>query len=326
MNGAEQMELLKRFEDRGYPTDYILSRIRGKRALMVRDWDSLLAASSPIEYLSSRRYVTSAADRTPDGIWRYLLKEFGWVYSRMNRALLDLFRPFFLYSELRTMFICLRYAQRKESGKIERLLSLSLLSENVKKIFRTGGDIAAVVKEIEGLFMSVSARFAGIGKIIDTGLQEWEQQLTDRYLEYAAHSAINPQIKAFFINIVDARNILSLTKYLRLNPKVPPPFIRGGRISEEKFTAIAGEKDIFSIGPLLRELTGIQIVSPGAAEVENALYRNITRRLRKAARDPLDISVVLDYLWRCSIEARNLSILFHGGDTARDLLSAELIR
>jgi hypothetical protein len=33
----------------------------------------------------------------------------------------------------------------------------------------------------------------------------------------------------------------------------------------------------------------------------------------------------MDYLWRCSIEAMNLGVLFYGKDLERDIVIAELV-
>jgi vacuolar-type H+-ATPase subunit C/Vma6 len=133
-------------------------------------------------------------------------------------------------------------------------------------------------------------------------------------------------MKAFFSGIIDARNVLSLYKCLRHIPKTPPPFIRRGRMSEEKFNAIIGKKDLLSLTPLIHELTGTTLTSLSATDVENALYRSISRSLRKFARDPLGVGVVLEYHWRCSLQARNLSILFQGAGVERDMLAEELIQ
>jgi vacuolar-type H+-ATPase subunit C/Vma6 len=97
-------------------------------------------------------------------------------------------------------------------------------------------------------------------------------------------------------------------------------------MSEEKFAGIIGKKDLLSLVPLIREITGTTLTVPSATDVENALYRNISRSLRKSARDPLGVGVVLEYLWRCSLQARNLSILFQGAGVERDMLAEELIQ
>ena len=119
MGKSRNVEFLRKICDRGYPTDYLLSRIRGRRAELIADWRPLVVSPSPVESLAFTRYGSIMTDAYPEDIRRYLLKEFGWVYSQMDRTLRDIFRPFFLYVELNTIFVCLRYARGKETGKIE---------------------------------------------------------------------------------------------------------------------------------------------------------------------------------------------------------------
>jgi vacuolar-type H+-ATPase subunit C/Vma6 len=59
--------------------------------------------------------------------------------------------------------------------------------------------------------------------------------------------------------------------------------------------------------------------------VELALYKGMTRWLRKEGREPFGAGPILDYLWSCSIEAMNLSVLYQGKDLERDIVAAELV-
>jgi vacuolar-type H+-ATPase subunit C/Vma6 len=52
----------------------------------------------------------------------------------------------------------------------------------------------------------------------------------------------------------------------------------------------------------------------------------MTRRLQRSGRDPFGVAPILDYLWRCSIEAMNLNVLYHGRDIERDAVAAELVQ
>jgi vacuolar-type H+-ATPase subunit C/Vma6 len=60
--------------------------------------------------------------------------------------------------------------------------------------------------------------------------------------------------------------------------------------------------------------------------VEVALYQGITKFLRGEGKDPLDAALILDYLWRCSLEVMNLSLLLEGKDLEREEAAAELVR
>ncbi|MBF0559321.1 MAG: V-type ATPase subunit [Nitrospirae bacterium] len=324
MGKSRNAEFLRKIDDRGYPVDYLLARIRGRRSHLIKDWRPLILGSVSPGHMASARYGSIISDDYPEAIQEHLLKEFGWVYSLMNGALRQVFSPFFLYVELRTIFICLRYAKGKEAGKIERILSGSLLSEKIKDVLRCGENLLSAVEGLEDCFTSLSNRFAGLGNVFaESGLPGFESALSIRYLEYAMHSKLHPVMQDFFRAVVDSRNILALYKYIRLCVKMSPPFISGGSISEATHNEIAAGKDLAEISSLVRKLGGIE---PELANMETSLYKMVTRLLKKAGRDPLSVGLILDYLWRCSIEATNISILLYGRDIEREIIEAEMVQ
>ncbi|MGD1074834.1 MAG: V-type ATPase subunit [Thermodesulfovibrionales bacterium] len=321
------MQLLEDLEDRGFPTEYLLSRIRGRRAHLITDWRPLIADVSLLEYLSSSRYRGFVTDRSPDGIWKSLLREFRWVYSQMNRSLRGIFTPFFLYSELKTLFLCLRFLKNKKAGRSDEILSVSMLSENMKKVLKGSQDITSAAAGIERLFLSLSSGFQGLAEDIDPlGLRGIEQRLPHRYLVHIMQSDPHPLLKVFFIRLIDSRNIMSLYKYLMLEAENVPSFIPFGSIAETRLTEALDKHTSSGIASMIHRLTGITVDVADMTRVENALYRGITRFLRKAGKDPLGIGLLLDYLWRCSIEAMNLSLLLYGRDLERDAMTEELIQ
>lgn len=320
------MEPLLIMENRGYPTEYLLSRVKGRRAYLITDLKPLLSAATPLEYLAYTRYKALITERSAEVIWRHLLKEFRWVYLQMNGELQDIFWPFFTYSELRTLFFCLRYKAGKKDGKIEDLLAFSLLSERIKKILINSENIISAIKGIEKVFQSLSDKFKDFEKIFTKdGLKGVEQRLTDISLEYIIESKPHPLIRDFFIRIIDSRNIIALYKHLRWEMKVAPYFISGGRISKAKLIEILNKENIFGVLSLIQTLTGIRIQKPDATNIEKSLYKGITQFLKRAGREPLGIGLILDYLWKCSIEAMSLSILLYGSNIDRETTEAELI-
>jgi len=108
---------------------------------------------------------------------------------------------------------------------------------------------------------------------------------------------------------------------LMLGPKTPPTFIPHGGISESEFTGVMARKDIV----VIRRLAGAKDEVAALSNVESALYKKITAFLRKAGRDPLGIGPILDYFWRISLEAMNLSILYYGKDLERETVKGELV-
>src|SRR5574341_990451 len=95
MRNFQKGELLANPEDRGFPVEYLLSRLRGRRATFVRDWRALVHEASPRDVLASARPRGTALYRTPEGIWRDFLREYSWIYGQMNGGVRKVFAPFF---------------------------------------------------------------------------------------------------------------------------------------------------------------------------------------------------------------------------------------
>jgi vacuolar-type H+-ATPase subunit C/Vma6 len=320
------MDLLEYPEDRGYPTDYLLARIKGRRGQLIRDWRPLVFDATPLESLSSTRYRGLISIKSSDAVWRFLVDEYRWVYVQMNGTLRRIFYPFFLYTELRTIFICLRHAKEKSAGRTDELLAASLLSEEIKEVLRTSADVSAAIAGIERIFRAVSPNFGGLKGLLDEeGLRGVEQRLTNTYLVHTMGTDLDPLIRDLFCHIIDSRNIMSLFKYQRLNSKAAPVFIPGCSINVARFQEILKKDDIFAVTALIRELTGIRADTPDPTLIETSLYRGITQFLRKRGKHPFGAEPIMDYLWRCSIEAMNLGVLYYGKELERDIVTAELV-
>ena len=321
------MDLLKTPEDRGYPAEYLLARISGRRSLLIRDWRSLTFDDVPLERIPSLRARGVMAGRSPESVWKYLLMEYRWIYGQMNGTLRELFRPFFLYSELRTLFICLRYKKDGKTERIEDLLAVSLLADRFRTVLRKSEDMSAAISGIETLFLSLAHEFKGLTDSAETeGLRGLERQLTNKFLAHTMGQKLHPAIKEFFMKIIDSRNVLSLSKYMRLGIKAPLSFIPGGSIPETRMRALLEKEDLHGIESLIHEVAGIAVEAIDATKLEHGLYRAITRSLKRTGRDPSGIGAILDYLWRCSVEAMNLSTILYGKDLEREAIMAELIR
>jgi len=320
------MELLCSPADRGYPAEYLLARIKGRRSRLIRDWKRLTFDAGLFGDAAARMPEGLLKVKSPGSIESDLAREYRWVYEQMNMQLRGIFAPFFLYAELRTVFICLRRLKDRKAGALDELLSASLLSDTMKNVFLQSDDVKLAVAKVEKLFSSLSAVYAGLSRILAAdGLRGVEQSLTERYLAETVRAKLQPLMKSFFIRLIDARNAMSLYKFLRLDMTTVPSFIAVGSIPVERLTEIARSDDLAKAGALVKELTGVPVDRPDPTSVELALYRGITRWLRKAGRDPFGVAPILDYLWRCSIEAMNLRVLYYGKDLEREAVTAELV-
>ena len=321
------MELLQNPADRGYPSDYLLARIKGRRAGLIRDWRPFIHGTALAGPPLPEKASGLAKAKPRDGTGGILMREYRWVYVQMNRRLRESFYPFFLYAELRTVFACLRRLKDKKTGELDDLLSNSLLSEAVKEVLLVNTDLKSAVAGIESLFLSFSSGFAGLTGVLETGgLRGVEQRLTERFLAEAAGFVPHPVMKTFFSRLIDARNILSLAKFLRFELKTVPSPIPGGTIDGARLMNAARMENPVSLESLVNEVTGVRLERTEPAQVEHALYRGMTRWLRRAGRDPFGVAPILDYLWRCSIEAMNMNVLYYSRDVEREVVAAELVQ
>ncbi len=317
--------LLKQGRERGYPVEYLFSRIRGRRSRLIRDWRSLVYDAAPIEFLASAQYQGFVRERSAEGMWRALLREYSWVFGQMEEEVRVVFAPYILYAELRTIFICMRYLQGDRAQKAGEVLEVSLLSDGVKNILRDG-ETSTAVERLERQFCRLSPQFTGLAsKYEEKGLREVEQHLTNSFLSFIIRTPLHPVMKEFFSRIIDSRNILSLYKSLRLSAKDPAVFIPGGTVAVEHLTDLLEKDDIFEVAALIRRASGITVTAPDPTQVEVSLYRGITKHLHTEGRDPLGAALILDYLWRCSLEVMNLSLLLAGKDLEREEIAAELV-
>ncbi len=327
MKPCDARELLEEPPDHGFPDVYLLARTRGRRARLVSDWKALIASASPFEHLPEGHFQKTCRDRNPEAVWRALRDEYRWLYHQMNSRLRQRLSPFFLYAELRTLFICFRYARELQGDRLRETISGSLLSDEIRKVLLRSQDELFAARGIEGIFLCLSGQFRGIADILrQEGLKAFERELTDRALSVMVRSAPDPLLAAFFMRLIDARNILALSKLLNTPTPVKHGFISGGTVDTGRLTEVLETKKGPGADRLLLEWTGGHVSSADLAGVEAAMYREISRFLKRYRRDTLGTGPFLDYLWRCSIEAMNLGILSYGKNLKRDAVAAELVQ
>jgi vacuolar-type H+-ATPase subunit C/Vma6 len=308
----------------GFPLAYLLSRLRGRRSRLIADWRPLVHGS-PSDYLSSAQYQGFVRERSLDGLWTSLQQEYRWVFEQLDEPLRRMLAPYFLYAELRTVTVCLRMSESGTADDVRAALASSLLAPVVCAALMAG-ETAEAVQRIEVLFRGVAPACRGMASAYaDKGLREVERILVAGYLAAMAGRPLHPVLRELFVRIIDARNILTFAAALRQGSRGVPEFIPGGAVAVERLRSLADRGDPFAVTGLVRQTAGILVNAPEASQAEVALYRGISKELRKAGRDPLGVGLIVDYLWRCSLEVTNLGILFAGRDLERQAVSEELI-
>lgn len=317
--------LLRGERQPGYPVEYLLTRLRGRRGNLIANWRGLVYAPDLFEALAASRYQGFAQESTIAGMWLALAREHVWVFRQMDEGLRRTFAPYFFHAELRTFLICLRSLAGEKPGNAGEALATSLLSGPLAACLRKGG-VDEALQCVEEELIVVSPRFRGITAVFrESGLRTVEQELAGRTIAAIVECGLHRVMRQFFIGLVDSRNILTLYAVLRAGSSGPAAYLPGGTILPEDLRSLQEKEDLFAVLPLVKRAAGISLTDPTLTQVETALYRGMTRFARSEGRDPLGEGLVLDYLWRCSLEVTNLGLLLAGKDLDRELIGAELV-
>lgn len=320
----EAMVLLKQPVYEGYPTEYLLARIRGRRARQI----SGLRPSGVEPSLSPASPAWRAAPGEPTATEarEKLRAECLWLYRQMNDGLRETFAPLFLWFELRTILLCVRFRRGGEREPAAGLLGASLLAERVQRVLTGAGEPVAVIDELAGLLAAVAGECHDLGKVYrQRGGRAWEERLVTVCLERLTAPPLHPVLREFFRALVDAINLAALAKQLRWQLQVPPAFVRGGEIAPERLAKVAAEGSPTGFATLIASLPGMGRLPAVPSNPEPLLFAWLTRRVRKLAREPRGIGLIVDYLWNYVVEARNTGLIFHGAALERATVQAELI-
>jgi hypothetical protein len=245
-----------------------------------------------------------------EAIWGSLLLELNWVHLQMNPRLRQTFTPLFLLFELKTIVLCLRKRAFDKTAGAEELLEGSLLADAVKQALAQAVDLQSVIAAL-GETMSIAS----------------DDALVRIFLEQVADRKLHPVIREFIGLFIDLRNIVILYKHLRWELKGEAPFIRKGAIDTSDFHKILESHDQRGFDDLVRGVTGAGALSNAASEaaLESVLLRGMTTKLRRIGRESEDVGLILDYVWRVYIQARNLAVIYHGEGVGPDALEKEVI-
>lgn len=320
------MELLRGMAGRGYPREYLLARIKGRRRFLVGDWSALLASPDPLAAIPAAPYRQGPVPGNEAEIWSGLLREFAWLYAQMDQGTRLTFSPLFLYFELRTVVLCLRLRLAGDGGNCAPLLRFTLLSPQVQRVLQAEHDTPAAISGLSSLFAGLAQPFKGLGQNYrGHGMAGFEERLATVYLEQVASGPLHPVLGEFFRRLIDLRNAVTLSKHRRWKVTAPPCFIKGGSIKETLFLEAAREVEGSAAEAVLLRLAGRE-ADLAAGNLESVLLGRLTRLVRSMGREPSGIGSILDYLWHTVMEARNLSLFVHGEQLGQDLLDGELIR
>ena len=125
------------------------------------------------------------------------------------------------------------------------------------------------------------------------------------------------------ISLPSARRIL-LHRLWKVPANGCPPLLPGGSIVPKTLEAHCLRQDTAAITRLASRLDGGH--QPGGEdEIEQTVLAATGRFLRRQDRESGGIATIIDYLWRCGAEARNLGLLARQATAGSSLIAAEML-
>jgi len=293
------------FPSAGYPTEYLLSRIRSRRF-------SLLQAGGPE---SEERRRSGEDDRR---IWQGAQAERCWLFAQMNVELRSILAPLFVYFEINTLVQALRNLAAGEPDKIGVVLQQSLLGKGVRDIFRSGKSVSAVLSGFERYCHKHQVDMAGVAAAYaEGGLRRSEEMLRGSLLFRALHDSRHNSVTVFLRDLVGMRNLLVLAMGLRWQAASPLPLLEGGSLDLKRTVQGVSEKDLRR---MVRSWTGGDELNAGQlhpAVLEPVLQSSLLQRITRLRRLGDPVVECIEYIWRFFLVTRKRSIRYHGADVGQ---------
>lgn len=126
------MNLLRDIDSPGFPNDYLIARIKARRAALTANWKTVRAHGL-------------TPDASDERIWEALLNEIEWLYRQMNRTLRECLASVFVLLELKTIVLCLRNKEAGRVREIDTLLTHTLLTDSLRQALGDQPDVRSII-------------------------------------------------------------------------------------------------------------------------------------------------------------------------------------
>jgi len=302
--------LLQTLAECEYPAEFLVARLLGKKGILFRDWEFLIASEDVIETLKKTPFYPYLQKYGAPGIWRFLRNEHLWVYRRMNPYLRRTFTPYFVFHEIDTLIVCLRcLAGKNETEQVRQKLHNSLLHATIQKILTGGMDFSEILRALELHGCNGSDLFKGVSQHYDEkGFAALEILIRDRLFAFILSYKSPLLLRTFFQYLIDGHNCLALAKAIRWQINAEPNIINGGTVPEDRFRKAYFRRDLAPILKFLH-LQDADEAASGVQKLETGLLNFMTGKLHKWSYQRTVIGVILFYLWEQYRYTRNISMV-----------------
>jgi hypothetical protein len=271
----------------GYPTDFLLARLRGRRRESID--------------VSARRLRESTDP------WSSLQSELCWLFRTMDRKMRREFGFCFLYFELRRLLNALRRLSGRNRDGIVQLAIEPLLHRDLIRQLQTAKEILDAVRVLDVALEEKAAVAPQLEKIMtEQGYRQMEERLVTLFFQSAVSWSRKPILHKYFSELVDLHNVLSILKFRRWNLSGQQKLLPGGTYSPEKWQVLQRVDREPQLLKVIGQISGSEEFD--TQSVEHSLLCRIHHRLHRQARAEPESFLFLDYLWECYLRAKNLGL------------------
>ena len=296
--------LLRSMPQPEYPTEYLAARLRGRRTGMIIDWKPFLGGQQSLPVSSDQ---TIQADFS---------EELLWLYRQMNSSLRFDFHNIFLYYELRTLILALRFMAGKQKAVALELVKRSLLNEDILLLLQKNDACLPFLHELTGYMKAWPELHPWLkNQSAANDFKACEIMLFSMMLQNMARQETHPLLLLFIKLHIDFHNSLNLLKHDRWLRQRPDRVIPGGNRNHRMLLRLINRKfGEANLTPL--------VLNEAAA----AFIKDMHLELHHQFRAYDTIGLILEYIWLQYIERVNFGILLHSEDLPLERTARELIR
>ena len=291
------LRLLREIPGSGYPADYLLPRLRGRRGS---------AGAAP----AIPRGGTVPVGDSP--FWEQAARERSWLFRQLDFELRATLAPLFVYFEVGTLVQVLRYLAGNRAESVDGILETSMLSPMIRVILRGRDGVADVLSRLERSLAGEVLALAGIGaSFAEGGLRRCEELLRARFLARVLASGGQDDLTLFFQALVDGRNILAVAKALRWRPDPMPALLPGGSLPLPRPGRRCSADELARM--VRRFSHGLNLADEQLRpeQLEPLLQAQLLQKLVRRRRAGGAVSSCIEYVWRGQVAARQRSLRLH---------------
>jgi len=277
----------------GYPRDFLLARLHGRRQRR------------------SRRTGRMGEPLTDP--WSTRQKELCWIYKTMDQKTRREFGLCFLYFELRRLLIALRRLAGQSREGLEQLKREPLLNRQLVRSLQGAATVVDAARRLDAALTEKNRPAPRLEQIfLEQGGRKMEEHLVNLFFCFSLSREHKAPLRHFFAQLIDLQNLLALLKSQRWELPEPPVLLPGGTYTPQQWQVLLRPGQELKLRQTVKRLSGSAEFS--AESVEHAVSGRILRSLHRQARSVPDPFLILYYLWAGYLQTRNLGLQHWGGE------------